>query len=116
MTKRIREHETMNSTAQGILTLAREVGRGSAFRLLQRRGSRFCPSDHYIIEAELRQYFVDSHLPELLAFEGQTLSLIYELAARAGMQTVLADQDAVLADQDHAETFNIPAGEIICNG
>lgn len=105
MSKPIQDHAAM----KGILSLAQAVGKNSAARLLELRGRRFCPRDQVVIEMEVRDYFVNSHLPELMALDADTRWIIFELAARAGMH-------AALEDQEHADTFNIPAGESIYNG
>ena len=90
----IQDAATQNEVFQGILSLAREVGVNSAFRLLELRGGTFCPQDQSLIELELRDYFVNSHLPALLDFDGQTLSILYGLAARAAMHRALEVEHA----------------------
>ena len=85
----IQDAATQNQVFQGMLTLAREVGRNSAFRILELRGGVFCPQDQSLIELEIRDYFVNSHMPALLSLEGNTLAILYELAARAAMHRAL---------------------------
>lgn len=99
----IQDAATQNQVFQGMLTLAREVGRNSAFRILELRGGVFCPQDQSLIEIEIRDYFVNSHMPALLSLEGQTLSILYELAARASMQFALEVTP-------NSRAFRMPAG------
>jgi hypothetical protein len=101
----IQDRDSLNSAFLGVLTLAREVGVNSAFRLLELRGGVFCPQDQSLIELELRDYFVNSDMPALLALDGQTLSILYGLAARAAMHRALEVEHAHRAFRVQAQAI-----------
>ena len=102
----IQDAATQNQVFKGILSLAREVGVNSAFRLLELRGGVFCPQDQSLIELEIRDYFVNSHMPALLSLEGDTLAILYGLAARACMHRAL--------EVEHERrAFRVKAHEIV---